>query len=1188
MKKVLLAMCGLLLSLVMTAAELNIYATGLKASVDNNVAQISYVLNAPASALELQLLNNDGSVMTALPLTDASYLTKGEHQILVPMTGITPGTWAWAIKASAAATTELALVTGSQEQFIFYSPRGVEVDNNPQSPFFGNIYVANSYKGADDGMTPTSKTQPEGIFFYNAALNLKNTNNQSYKGGVSWNAAGWGPYNMAIDAEGKVFICDNKDASTGVWMMDPANPENAFAEVLDVTKRGTNFTCINSMAVMGAGALRVLYAIDGPKAVVAFPIGTAATPCAATPDTIIDNLAGLNILNGRNHLVNDGKGGWWINQWRGQKDAYPYLIHINNLGVKDYEMSANSNADIAPATHQRGGFAINAEGNKIILSGNKTLNLFDVTYDAQTGAPTLTPSTVTFPTIGNNIDGVAFDLVGNVYCACASTELFYAFAMPKADNSFVTPAPATSTITVTDETPVFFDELISFTEAVDKGAWSNGAILPNAEAPFQIKLTDSKTKIAIDANTSKFNTGKGIAQYDFRMKTGGKSSASENFITVTFPADGFFTMCVRTGSNADATRTVNLIQGDTLYSQAPNEADLVYVNIEGNKTAVYPMAIVAVKKGTARLDYPVNGVNFYALGFSTNEPKPAALTPWVSVESVSLDKHEIANLEVGDTKALVATVLPANADKKTCQWSVTDETIATVANGVVTAVAPGETMVYVTTDDGNLQDSCLVQVIAKKYWYPNIYAYALAMRPADNIEPNHYLVEYTLNAPATEVNLLLLNTAVNCICYDTIALTGLALGKNAEDVRIDLEAGVYVWSIEAKAELASDEEAVQANVYDLTSFVTPRGVAVNSNPLSPYFGNIYVTESANGVAEGSGFKAYNALLETTDVIYPGAWSAGLASPMRITIGQDDDMLYISDWSDNTPNIHIVDPANLSNETLVFAGDTVLKSGMTLNAAGDTINGSMSSCYVIGKGANRQLFTFDEDMSTGIYPMGMFRYDIGELATPWTARPSAVVYDNADHFEQNGNSVIIPDAFGGWWISQDRATDSQAIPALIHINAEGTVDFNSAGMLGGRTRGAMAFNADQSVMVSASDNSLRVWDVTFDENHAPSVEFNYSIPTTFGAQTSSTCYAIGIDYAGNIYATGNGKPLTVWAAVKDENKAVTPGVGTIEVVATGLQEIPTLDNNAGARKVVIDGQVYIIRNGKMYNMIGATL
>ena len=70
--------------------------------------------------------------------------------------------------------------------------------------------------------------------------------------------------------------------------------------------------------------------------------------------------------------------------------------------------------------------------------------------------------------------------------------------------------------------------------------------------------------------------------------------------------------------------------------------------------------------------------------------------------------------------------------------------------------------------------------------------------------------------------------------------------------------------------------------------------------------------------------------------------------------------------------------------------------------------------------------------------------------------------------------------------------------------------------------------------------------------------------------------------------GNGKPLTVWAAVKDENKAVTPGVGTIEVVATGLQEIPTLDNNAGARKVVIDGQVYIIRNGKMYNMIGATL
>lgn len=1188
MKKVLLASLGLLMSLMMTAAELNIYATGLKVSVENNVAQLNYTLNAPATALELQLLNNDGSVMTALPLTDASYLTKGEHQILVPMTGITPGTYAWAMKAAAAPTTEVGLASNSETKFIFYSPRGVEVDNNPESPHFGNIYVVNSYKGADDGMTPTSKNQPEGVFFYDAALNLINQNNQSFKGGVTWNAAGWGPQNMAIDAEGKVFVCDSKDVTTGIWMMDPANPEANFTEVLDVTKRGTTFTLITSMAVANSGAQRVLFAIDNTKSVVKFPIGAATTPYAAAPDTVIADLSAMKILNPRNHLVNDGKGGWWINQYRGQLDANPYLIHVNSNGVVDFEMSSTSNSDIAPANHTRGGFAINPAGNMIALSGNKTINLFDVTYNAETGAPTLTKSAITLPSIGNNIDGVAFDLVGNVYCACASTELFYAFAMPKADNSFVTPAPATSTITVTDETPVFFDELISFTEAVDKGAWSNGAILPNAEAPFQIKLTDSKTKIAIDANTSKFNTGKGVAQYDFRMKTGGKSSASENFITVTFPADGFFTMCVRTGSNTDATRTVNLIQGDTLYSQAPNEADLVYVNIEGNKTAVYPMAIVAVKKGTARLDYPVNGVNFYALGFSTNEPKPAALTPWVSVESVSLDKHEIANLEVGDTKALVATVLPANADKQTCQWTVKDEAIATVADGVVKAVTPGETWVYVTTDDEKKIDSCRVEVIAKKYWYPNIYAYALAMRPADNIDPNHYLVEYTLNAPATEVNLLLLNTAANCICYDTIALTGKALGYNYEDVQVNLPAGKYEWFIEAKAELASDDEAVQANVYDLTAFTTPRGLVVNSNPMSPYFGNIYVTESGGTVAEASGFKVYNALLKTNDQLYTGAWSASKASPMRISIGQDDDMLYISDWSDNTPNIHIVDPANLTQETLVFGG-TYDASGVATNEAGDTIHGSLSSCYVTGKGADRKLYTFDEDMKTGYYPMGMFRYDIGELTSTWLSKPSAVVYNNADRFEQNGNSVIIPDNYGGWWISQDRSVDNQSIPALIHIDATGAVDFNSSGMVGGRTRGALAFNADQSQFVSAANNRLLVYDVTYDANHKPvMIEPSYTISTTFGSEGSQSCYSIGIDYAGNIYATGDGKPLSVWANVKEENKAVTPGVGTIEVVATGLQEIPTLDNNAGARKVVIDGQVYIIRNGKMYNMIGATL
>ena len=1188
MKKILLASLGLLMSLIMTAAELNIYATGLKVSVESNVAQLTYTLNAPATALELQLLNADGTVNTVLPLTDASYLTKGQHQIQVPLTGVTPGTYAWAMKAAAAPTTEVGLASNSETKFIFYSPRGVEVDNNPESPHFGNIYVVNSYKGASDGMTTTSQNQPEGVFFYDAALNLKNQNNQSFKGGVTWNAAGWGPYNMAIDAEGKVFVCDSKEATTGIWMMDPANPEANFTEVLDVTQRGTTFTLITSMAVANSGDQRVLFAIDNTKSVVKFPIGAAATPYAAAPDTVIASLSEMKILNGRNHLVSDGNYGWWINQWRGQVDTYPYLIHVNKAGVVDFEMSSASNSDIAPANHNRGGFAINPARNMIALSGNKTINLFDVTYDAETGAPTLTKSAVTLPTIGNNIDGVAFDRVGNIYFASASVEWFYAFALPKADNSFVTPAPKASTITVTDEKPVFYDELISFTEAKEAGEWSNGAILPDAQAAFQILLTDTKKKFAIDANTTKFNTGKGIASYDFRLKTGGKSSAAENFMTLTFPADGYLTMCVRSGKNSDNTRVINVIQGeDTLYTKAPDEAELVYTNIDGNKTAVYPMAVVAVKKGTARLDYPINGVNFYAIGFCTTEPTINPVKAWVSVESVALDKHEITALEEGDTQKLIATITPATADKQTCQWTVKDEAIATVADGVVKAVAPGETWVYVTTDDEKKIDSCRVEVIAKKYWYPNIYAYALAMRPADNIDPNHYLVEYTLNAPATEVNLLLLNTAANCICYDTIALTGKALGYNYEDVQVNLPAGKYEWFIEAKAELASDDEAVQANVYDLTAFTTPRGLVVNSNPMSPYFGNIYVTESGGTVAEAGGFKVYNALLQTNDQLYTGAWSASKASPMRISIGQDDDMLYISDWSDNAPNIHIVDPANLTQETLVFGG-TYDASGVATNEAGDTIHGSLSSCYVTGKGADRKLYTFDEDMKTGYYPMGMFRYDIGELTSTWLSKPSAVVYNNADRFEQNGNSVIIPDNYGGWWISQDRSVDNQSIPALIHIDATGAVDFNSSGMVGGRTRGALAFNADQSQFVGAANNRLLVYDVTYDANHKPvMIEPSYQISTTFGSEGSQSCYSIGIDYAGNIYATGDGKPLSVWANVKEENKAVTPGKGIIEIIATGLIEQPAADND-GIRKVMIDGQVYIIRNGKMYNMIGATL
>lgn len=84
----------------------------------------------------------------------------------------------------------------------------------------------------------------------------------------------------------------------------------------------------------------------------------------------------------------------------------------------------------------------------------------------------------------------------------------------------------------------------------------------------------------------------------------------------------------------------------------------------------------------------------------------------VNVESVSLSKTA-ASLAVDEQVTLTATVLPENADNKDVTWSSNNEDVATVAGGVVTAVAVGTATITVTTLDGAKTASCVVTVTSE-------------------------------------------------------------------------------------------------------------------------------------------------------------------------------------------------------------------------------------------------------------------------------------------------------------------------------------------------------------------------------------------------------------------------------------------------------------------------------------------
>ena len=184
---------------------------------------------------------------------------------------------------------------------------------------------------------------------------------------------------------------------------------------------------------------------------------------------------------------------------------------------------------------------------------------------------------------------------------------------------------------------------IKFTEVVAAADIAADASFEADE--FAIQVTDPDNKMAIDANPARFGTVEAFVDYTHRLKTGGKSSSTKNFITATIPAAGQLRIAVRTGSNSDETRTLVITQDEKeLYNQVVKEADKTVVD----ETSYYPFITVDVAKGSLLLSYPVNGLNFYSFAFKAAEEQPGddpGDDPIVETKDLKVDPNGILEAE---------------------------------------------------------------------------------------------------------------------------------------------------------------------------------------------------------------------------------------------------------------------------------------------------------------------------------------------------------------------------------------------------------------------------------------------------------------------------------------------------------------------------------------------------------------
>lgn len=82
----------------------------------------------------------------------------------------------------------------------------------------------------------------------------------------------------------------------------------------------------------------------------------------------------------------------------------------------------------------------------------------------------------------------------------------------------------------------------------------------------------------------------------------------------------------------------------------------------------------------------------------------------VYVTGVTLDRDS-AVINAGETQQLTATVLPENATNTNLIWTSSDESVAVVVNGLVTAIGAGSTDITVKTVDGSFSAVCQVTVV---------------------------------------------------------------------------------------------------------------------------------------------------------------------------------------------------------------------------------------------------------------------------------------------------------------------------------------------------------------------------------------------------------------------------------------------------------------------------------------------
>ena len=424
----------------------NPFAYALSSEVVENTLKVNYTLNAAAETVVINVLNEEGAVVASA----AGETTKGAHAAQIAIADLEDGNYTWEVVVDGADKTQMETFYSAR----FYHPRGVDIDNNMESPAFGHIYITEGMSTSSATYYPATRGGV-GLFIFDPQMNgvmNEKTGKYAFMSDLTYTFISYGAdlARVRVAEDGRIFVTRCNNAGDYI-LYAPSHEDlvknNKFHSLLAGGSLDATTYCYNvngeflagpniGLDVKGAGEdLKMMTVLADNKVfattsaagsrVDEYALGTADV--LPTP-TNVPVLSGYTIAPQTTNVEYDEHGGVWYCQYRATPtNAQPALIYVDANGEQRYFEG------VGGMTRGGGGIRISPDGTQIAISTSKTtFSIYDLEYLEDGGVEIVEKTRITHG-IGTNCYDIAWDLAGNIYICGNSGEYLKGFALPRTE-----------------------------------------------------------------------------------------------------------------------------------------------------------------------------------------------------------------------------------------------------------------------------------------------------------------------------------------------------------------------------------------------------------------------------------------------------------------------------------------------------------------------------------------------------------------------------------------------------------------------------------------------------------------------------------------------------------------------------------------------------------------------------------